>query len=135
MNESSTAKAQQNKALVLAAFEAAFNARDPKALDQYWSPDYLQHSAHFAPGREGLRALLASLPASTRYDHDMVVAEGDLVMMHGRYTRDGEADWIAADIIRIENGLLVEHWDLIEDEATRASSLSGSPMFGNQFPD
>jgi predicted SnoaL-like aldol condensation-catalyzing enzyme len=128
-------KAQQNKALVLAAFDAAFNARDPQALDRYWSPDYFQHSAHFAPGREGLRTLIASLPAGVRYDHDMVVAEGDLVVLHGRYIRPGKAAWIAADVVRVEDGLLAEHWDLIEDEATHETSLSGGPMFGTAFPE
>jgi predicted SnoaL-like aldol condensation-catalyzing enzyme len=134
-SDPSRSEAQRNKAIVLAAFDAAFNARDPQALDQYWSADYLQHSAHFAPGREGLRTLLASLPAGVRYDYDMVVAEGDLVVLHGRYTRPGEPAWIAADIVRIEGGLLAEHWDLIEDEATREKSLSGGPMFRDSFPD
>lgn len=45
---------------------------------------------------------------------------------------DGTA-WIAADILRIENGRLVEHWDVLQDEATEAESLSGLPMFGDRF--
>jgi predicted SnoaL-like aldol condensation-catalyzing enzyme len=43
-------------------------------------------------------------------------------------------NWIAADIVRIKDGVLAEHWDVIEDEATRESSKSGLPMFGNTFP-
>jgi predicted SnoaL-like aldol condensation-catalyzing enzyme len=44
------------------------------------------------------------------------------------------ANWIVADILRIENGLLAEHWDVIQDEASRETSKSGLPMFGHTFP-
>jgi predicted SnoaL-like aldol condensation-catalyzing enzyme len=43
-------------------------------------------------------------------------------------------NWIAADILPIQNGILVEHWDVIQDEATEAQSKSGAPMFGQAFP-
>jgi predicted SnoaL-like aldol condensation-catalyzing enzyme len=43
------------------------------------------------------------------------------------------ANWIAADIVRIENGMLAEHWDVIEDEVTKQESQSGLPMFGEEF--
>ena len=63
------------------------------------------------------------------------MAEGDFVIVHGRFSGFGQpVNWIAADIVRLENGLLVEHWDVIQDEATRASSKSGLPMFGDTFP-
>jgi predicted SnoaL-like aldol condensation-catalyzing enzyme len=58
-----------------------------------------------------------------------------LLMLHGRFSGIGApADWIVLDIVRLEGGLLKEHWDVIEDEATRASSRSGLPMFGRTFP-
>jgi predicted SnoaL-like aldol condensation-catalyzing enzyme len=44
----------RNKALVLKAFDTLFNQRDYSGAERYWSPDYIQHSAHIAPGREGL---------------------------------------------------------------------------------
>jgi len=43
-------------------------------------------------------------------------------------------NWIAVDILRVKNGILVEHWDVIQDEVTRGQSKSGAPMFGNAFP-
>jgi predicted SnoaL-like aldol condensation-catalyzing enzyme len=63
------------------------------------------------------------------------MAEEDFVVVHGRYSNTGlPANWIVADIVRVENGLLAEHWDVIQDEVTREQSKSGNPMFGNKFP-
>jgi predicted SnoaL-like aldol condensation-catalyzing enzyme len=65
----------------------------------------------------------------------MIVAEGNLVVVHGRFSGFGApASWIAADILVMEEGVLVEHWDVIQDEATHARSKSGNPMFGSSFP-
>jgi predicted SnoaL-like aldol condensation-catalyzing enzyme len=62
--------------------------------------------------------------------------EGDFVMVHGRFSGNGRpAAWIAVDILRIVDGVLVEHWDVLQDEATTATSISGLPMFGTSFPD
>jgi len=126
---------EQNKALVLEAFDTLFNKRDYTAAERYWSPDYIQHSAHIAPGREGLFNLIKSVPPTLKYEPGMIVAEGDLVIVHGRFSNLGlPVNWIAADIVRIQNGVLVEHWDVIQDEATQEQSKSGRPMFGNEFP-
>ena len=127
---------QQNKALVLEAFDALFNRRDYAAAERYWSDLYIQHSAHIAPGREGLFDLIRTLPATLRYENQLILAEGDWVIAHGRFSGNGRpVAWIAADILRIEDGRLVEHWDVLQDEATRAQSLSGLPMFGDRFPE
>jgi predicted SnoaL-like aldol condensation-catalyzing enzyme len=126
---------EQNKALVLDAFDTLFNKRDYTAAERYWSPDYIQHSAHIAPGREGLFNLIKSVPPTLKYEPGMIVAEGDLVIVHGRFSNLGlPVNWIATDIVRIQNGVLVEHWDVIQDEATQEQSKSGRPMFGNEFP-
>ena len=125
---------EKNKAVVLDAFDTLFNKRDYAAAEKYWSPKYIQHSAHIAPGREGLFDLIKSLPPTLKYEPGTIVAEGDYVIVHGRFSAFGApANWIAADIVRIENGILVEHWDVIQDEATRESSKSGLPMFGEKF--
>ena len=124
----------KNKALVLEAFDTLFNKRDYVAAERYWSPNYIQHSAHIEPGRDGLFNLIKSIPPTLKYEHDMIVADDELVIVHGRFSGHGQpANWIAADILRIKDGLLVEHWDVIEDEATRAQSKSGNPMFGDKF--
>jgi predicted SnoaL-like aldol condensation-catalyzing enzyme len=126
--------ASNNKALVLAAFDTLFNKRDYAAAERFWSPHYVQHSAHIAPGRDGLFNLVKSLPPTLKYEPGTIVAEGDFVIVHGRFSGFGlPVNWIAADILRIENEMLVEHWDVIQDEATRASSKSGLPMFGDTF--
>jgi predicted SnoaL-like aldol condensation-catalyzing enzyme len=125
---------QENKALVLEAFATLFNRRDYAAAERFWSSDYIQHSAHIAPGRAGLFDLVRAAPDTLRYENQLIVAEGDYVIAHGRFSGNGRsAAWIAADILRIENGRLVEHWDVLQDEATEAESLSGLPMFGDRF--
>jgi predicted SnoaL-like aldol condensation-catalyzing enzyme len=124
----------KNKALVLEAFDTLFNKRDYEAAERYWSPNYIQHSAHIPPGREGLFNLIKSIPPTLRYESGTIVAEGDVVILHGRYSGLGlPLNWIVADIVRIKDGILVEHWDVIQDEATRESSKSGLPMFGEKF--
>jgi predicted SnoaL-like aldol condensation-catalyzing enzyme len=126
---------ERNKALVLEAFDILFNKRDYKAAERYWSSDYIQHSAHIAPGREGLFNLIQSMPSTLKYEPGVIVADGDFVIVHGRFSGFGEpVNWIAADILRIEDGILIEHWDVIQDEATQEQSKSGRPMFGNSFP-
>ena len=126
---------EKNKALVLEAFDTLFNKRDYAAAERYWSPRYIQHSAHIEPGREGLFKLIKSIPPTLKYEHGMILAENDLVIVHGRFSGIGlPANWITADIVRIKDGILVEHWDVIQDEATRESSKSGLPMFGDKFP-
>jgi len=132
MNANST---QSNKAVVLKAFDALFNQRDYAKAAEFWSPDYIQHSAHIPPGREGLFNLVRSMPSSLRYEHGAIVGEGDYVMVHGRYSGNGQQRaLVAIDIVRMENGRLAEHWDVWQDEATAGESKSGSPMFGTAFP-
>src|SRR5712692_10029334 len=123
-----------NKELVLEAFDTLFNKRDYAAAARFWSDTYIQHSAHIEPGREGLFTLIRSTPDTLRYEHQLIVAEGDYVIVHGRFSGTGRpVAWIAADIVRIENGRLAEHWDVLQDEATKAESKSGLPMFGEEF--
>ncbi|MER5598253.1 ester cyclase [Streptomyces sp. NPDC002265] len=127
---------EKNKAVVLDAFDALFNKRDYDAAERYWSPGYIQHSAHIAPGRDGLFDLVRNLPADLRHEHELVMAEGDMVMVRGRFSGHGQAaPWIAVDFLRVEDGVLAEHWDVIEQEATREQSLSHLPMYGDHFPE
>ncbi len=126
---------EKNKALVLEAFDTLFNKRDYVAAERYWSPNYIQHSAHIEPGRDGLFNLIKSIPPTLKYEPGRIFADGDFVIVHGRFSGFGQpVNWIAADILRIVDGVLAEHWDVIEDEATRESSRSGLPMFGESFP-
>jgi predicted SnoaL-like aldol condensation-catalyzing enzyme len=126
---------ETNKALVLEAFDAAFNRREPDALERYWSPHYIQHSAHIGPGRAGLQAVIDGTPSDLKYENQLTVANGEYVMLHGRFSHIGvPVNWVVVDIVRVVDGRLAEHWDVIQDEATKASSKSGLPMFGDTFP-
>ena len=119
----SDSNAEKNKAIVLEAFATLFNKRDYKAAERFWSPNYIQHSAHILPGREGLFNLIKSAPPSLRYEHGVILADNDYVIIHGRFSGLGRPrSWIAADIVRIADGVLAEHWDVLQDEATREES-------------
>jgi predicted SnoaL-like aldol condensation-catalyzing enzyme len=126
---------ERNKALVLQAFDALFNKRDYVAAERFWSDRYIQHSAHIPPGRDGLFNLVRGLPDTLRYENHLILADGDYVICHGRFSGLGRPrSWIAADVVRFEGGKLTEHWDVLQDEATQAESVSGLPMFGDRFP-
>jgi predicted SnoaL-like aldol condensation-catalyzing enzyme len=126
--------AEKNKAIVLEAFNTLFNKRDYTAAERFWSPNYIQHSAHIEPGRDGLFNLIKAAPPSLGYEPGVILAEGDYVIVHGRFSNTGlPVNWIAADVVRLKDGILVEHWDVIQDEATRQQSKSGNPMFGDSF--
>jgi len=130
-----TSSSERNKALVLEAFDTLFNRRDYVAAERFWSHGYIQHSAHIPPGRDGLFNLVRGLPDALRYENQLILAEGDYVICHGRFSGHGRPrSWIAADIVRFEDGKLAEHWDVLQDEATMAESVSGLPMFGGKFP-
>jgi predicted SnoaL-like aldol condensation-catalyzing enzyme len=127
--------AEKNKAIVLEAFDTLFNKRDYTAAEQFWSPNYIQRSAHIEPGRDGLFNLVKAAPPSLKYEPGVILAEDDYVIVHGRFSNIGlPVNWIAADVVRLKDGILVEHWDVIQDEATEQQSKSGKPMFGDSFP-
>ena len=126
---------EETRALVLKAFDTLFNRRDYDAAAKFWSPDYIQHSAHIPPGRDGLFNLVRAAPPDMRYENHVAAAHGDYVLLHGRFTNNGRSRaWVAGDVIRVENGIIVEHWDTLQDEVTREESKSGLPMFGDRFP-
>ena len=126
--------AEETKGMALKAFDTLFNRRDYVKAAEFWSESYIQHSAHIPPGREGLFGLVRAMPPSLRYENHLVLAEGEDVMLHGRFTGHGTArPWLAADRLRLENGLLAEHWDVLADEPTKAESVSGLPAIGTSF--
>jgi predicted SnoaL-like aldol condensation-catalyzing enzyme len=125
---------EKNKELVLKAFDTLFNKREYVAAERYWSPNYIQHSAHIEPGREGLFNLIKAMPPKFKYEPRAIVAQGDSVIVNSRFSDFGDpVNWISADIVRIKDEILVEHWDVIQDEATQGQSRSGLPTFGDMF--
>jgi predicted SnoaL-like aldol condensation-catalyzing enzyme len=130
-----TTSPEQNKALVLEAFDTLFNKRDYVAAERFWLDRYIQHGAHIPPGRDGLFNLVRGLPDTLRYENHVILAERDYVIAHGRFSGHGRPrSWIAADIVRFEDGKLAEHWDVLQDEAIRPESVSRSPNVWRLFP-
>src|SRR6266851_866853 len=121
-----------NVQIVLNAFDALFNKRGYAAAERYWSPRYIQHSAHIPPGRDGLFGPIKITPETLRYQNHIAAATGDFVILYGRFSGFGLASWVVAEIVRMEDGVLAEHWDVIQDEATREHSRSGLWMFGDK---
>ena len=130
-----TTQEDHNKALVLEAFDTLFNRHDFAAAERFWSQDYIQHSAVIPPGRDGLFGYVKALPMTVKYEHQVITAGGDFVIVHGRFRGEGLPKAIvSANIVRIENGFFVEHWEVLQDEVTQSESKSGRPMFGLTFP-
>jgi predicted SnoaL-like aldol condensation-catalyzing enzyme len=130
-----SAAEERNKAFVLEAFDTLANRRDFTAAQRFWSPDYIQHSAQIPPGRDGLFNLVKASPPGRRYENALAVADDDYVMLHGRLSTAGPGpNRVTADFVRLEDGLIIEHWDVVQDEATADESISGLPMFGDTFP-
>ena len=91
---------QRNKAFVLEAFDTLFNKHDYAAAERFWSYHYIQHSAHIAPGRAGLFDLIRTQPETLRYENHLIMAEGDYVIAHGRFSGNGRpAAWIAVQCV------------------------------------
>jgi predicted SnoaL-like aldol condensation-catalyzing enzyme len=101
------------KEIVTTAAGQLFGDRDPSAVDRWVAPDYRQHSSLAADGPEALRALVGGLPAAFRYEPARVLADGDLVALHGTYHGFGPEPLVAFDIFRVADGKLAEHWDAL----------------------
>lgn len=127
---------EQNKKLVLEAFDTLFNKRNYTAAEKFWSANYIQHSAVVPAGRAGLFNLVKNAPKEFRWEYGVIMAENDMVMVHSRYSGRGTPhNLIGVDILKIKDGVFVEHWDVLQDEATKKQSNGGAPMFGTTFPE
>jgi predicted SnoaL-like aldol condensation-catalyzing enzyme len=125
-----------NKETVRQAFDVLFNQRDYAAAQGFWADEYIQHSAHIPPGRDGLFGLIKAMPPEFKHELELVMADDDMVLVRGRFTGHGlPTPWIVVDLVRMEDGQLKEHWDVVEDEASREASISGLPMYGDRFPE
>ncbi|KQW49550.1 MULTISPECIES: nuclear transport factor 2 family protein [unclassified Roseateles] len=120
---------EHNKALVVEAMTALFQRKDVEAVARLYSPHYVQHNPSIPQGRDALAALVAKLPADLFYEPGIMVAEGPYVTIHGRIRGWAPKPQIVVDIFRIENGLLAEHWDVLQDEVDAGATQSGTSMF------
>lgn len=119
----------RNRALVLDAMTSLFQRHDASAVDRLYAHDYIQHNPHIPQGRDALRRIVETLPPSVHYEPGLMIAEGDLVAIHGRIRGWAEEPQVVIDIFRVEGGKLAEHWDVLQAEVPVTSGAAGRPMF------
>lgn len=117
----------QTRDFVVNAITELFIERDVTAIDRYWAEEYAQRNPMFPSGSEVIKGLFGNLPPAFKYEIGMVIADGDLVAVHGRYSGLGPKPLIVVDIFRVEDGLIAEHWDVMQEEVLETAS--GLPMF------
>jgi predicted SnoaL-like aldol condensation-catalyzing enzyme len=120
---------ETNKQVVLKVLNGAFIDRDATIVDRYFSADYVQHNPTIPNGPRAIANLIPTLRQDLSYEAGMVVAEGDLVMVHGRYVGWGPKPLVAVDIFKMKDGKVVEHWDVMQEEVPTSATVSGNPMF------
>lgn len=126
-DRTSDERPHRNKALVLDAMTSLFQRHDTSAVERLYAADYIQHNPNIPQGRDALQALVAGLSPSVYYEPGLIIAEGDLVAIHGRIRGWADIPQVVVDIFRVEEGKLVEHWDVLQDEMPVA--LGGISMF------
>jgi len=120
--------AKSNKEIVLEVLRRSFVERDPTVVEEYFVANYRQHNPVIADGPSTIAKMIPTLTGLI-YEPGMAVADGDLVMVHGRYTGWGPKPMVAVDIFRVENGKVAEHWDVMQEEVPAAGTASGNAMF------
>lgn len=114
-----TAQEQANHDLVIEMYRKVLIAMDSSAVDRYISPDYIQHSMLAPPGRDALKAFLDHVKVESPDAKQTIhrsFAEGDHVIVHTHVERwPGDPGLAVVDIFRCEDGLIVEHWDVLQD--------------------
>src|SRR5579862_1192475 len=124
-----TTSTEANKALVLEGIQGVFIERDPTVIDRLFSADYRQHNPQIPNGPAAIKALLETLPRDFKYEPGLVMADGEYVSIHGRYTGWGPKPMIAVDIFRVADGKITEHWDVMQEEIPASKTASGNGMF------
>ncbi|MER8422405.1 nuclear transport factor 2 family protein [Mesorhizobium sp. M1403] len=119
----------RNRALVLDAMTSLFQRHDASAVGRLYADDYIQHNPNIPQGRDALQGLVEALSPSVYYEPGLIIAEGDLVAIHGRIRGWADEPQIVVDIFRVEGGKLVEHWDVLQNEVSVTGGVAGLSMF------
>lgn len=117
-----------NKEIVLKAMDEFFHQRDVSALNKYWQESYLQHNPSMINGHEGLKNILGILDKDFKWNPGIIVDQGDIVVTHSQVRGWGPVPVIVADIFRLEDGKIAEHWDVVQEEVPASKSASGNAM-------
>jgi predicted SnoaL-like aldol condensation-catalyzing enzyme len=120
---------RSNRALVLNAMTSLFQRHDASEVGRLYADDYIQHNPNIPQGRDALQGLVETLSPSVRYEPGLIIAEGDLVAIHGRIRGWADEPQVAVDIFRVEGGKLVEHWDVLQNEVPVSGGVAGLSMF------
>jgi predicted SnoaL-like aldol condensation-catalyzing enzyme len=116
---SRTAQEEANLQLVRDMFAHVLNPMDSSAVDRFVAPGYIQHSQLAPPGRDALKAFLDMIRAQTPeavHDVKRMFVDGDHVTVHYHVRRfPGDKGWAVIDIFRVEDGMIAEHWDVMQD--------------------
>jgi len=119
---------EANKKIVIDFYDKALNQKDYDAAAKHFGPRYIQHNPGVPDGAEGLKRLVALLKErfpNSRSEIKRVIAEGDLVVLHVHSVREpGQRGRAIVDIFRLENGKIVEHWDVIQDVPETAANTN-----------
>ena len=120
---------EQNKKTVVEFYEKALNEKDFEAASKYFGPRYIQHNPGAPDGIEGFKALIAQLKekfANAKSEIKRAFAEGDYVILHVHGVREpGERGVAIVDIFRLENGKIVEHWDVVQPIPEKTANNNG----------
>lgn len=119
----------RNKALVLDAMTSLFQRHDASAVERLYADDYIQHNPNIPQGRAALRVLVENLASSVYYEPGLIIADGDLVAIHGRIRGWADEPQVVVDIFRVQDGKLAEHWDVLQNEVPATAGVAGLPMF------
>jgi len=116
---SRTPQEEANLDLVLGMFEHVLGPMDSAAVDRFIAPGYIQHNQAVEPGVASLKAFLDTIRAQTPeavHDVKRAFVDGDHVIVHYHVRRwPGDAGWAVIDIFRVADGLIAEHWDVMQD--------------------
>jgi predicted SnoaL-like aldol condensation-catalyzing enzyme len=120
---------EANKKIVVDFYDKALNLKDFEAASKYLGARYTQHNPNAPDGPEGLKTFLQFLkekfPAS-RSEIKRVFAEGDYVIVHVHAVREpGTRGNAIIDIFKLENGKVVEHWDVVQPIPEKAANTNG----------
>jgi predicted SnoaL-like aldol condensation-catalyzing enzyme len=124
-----TQQMEENKKTVRALYEAVLNKKDFNEASKYLGSKYIQHNPNAADGPDGLKGFIGFLKdkfPNNRSEIKRIFADGDYVIVHVHAVREpGTRGNAIIDIFRLENGKVVEHWDVVQPIPEKAANDNG----------
>jgi len=124
-----TLQMEENKKTVRALYEAVLNKKDFDEASKYLGSKYIQHNPNAADGPDGLKGFIGFLKdkfPNNRSEIKRIFADGDYVIVHVHAVREpGTRGNAIIDIFKLENGKVVEHWDVVQPIPEKAANDNG----------